>query len=81
MDAILDSLNSLKIFVSIHPIIISVIVGPKMCTTLAKEGNKSGPAECGRMDNATGEFIEGSVWHSCEEWCLSKVNCYAAFIV
>ena len=49
-----------------------MFVGPKMCTTLAKEGNKSGPAECGRMDNATGEFIEGSVWHSCEEWCLSK---------
>ena len=61
-------------FVIIHPKLIPIFVGPKMCTTLAKEGNKSGPAECGRMDNATGEPIEGSVWHSCEEWCLSKVN-------
>ena len=45
-----------------------------MCTTLSKEGNKSGNAECGMVDNITGEYIEGTVWHSCEEWCLSKVN-------
>ena len=49
------------------------ISGPKMCTTLSKEGNLSGNAECGLVDNITGEYIEGSVWHSCEEWCLSKV--------
>ena len=49
------------------------IAGPKMCTTLSKEGNLSGNAECGLVDNITGEYIEGSVWHSCEEWCLSKV--------
>ena len=45
-----------------------------MCTTLSKEGNKSGNAECGQVDNITGEYIDGTVWHSCEEWCLSKVN-------
>ena len=49
-------------------------LGPKMCTTLAKEGNMSGNEACGMVDNVTGEFIEGSIWHSCEEWCLSKVN-------
>ena len=49
--------------------------GPKMCTTLSKEANKSGNLECGREDpDNPGEFLEGSVWHSCEEWCLSKVT-------
>ena len=62
---------------SIDPKLTSLFLGPKMCTTLAKEGNKSGNAECGRVDNATGEFIEGSVWHSCEEWCLSKVRLFS----
>ena len=49
-------------------------LGPKMCTTLAKHGNLSGNEACGSVDNVTGEFIDGTVWHSCEEWCLSKVN-------
>ena len=49
-------------------------IGPKMCTTLAKHGNLSGNEVCGLVDNVTGEFIDGTVWHSCEEWCLSKVN-------
>ena len=48
-------------------------IGPKMCTTLAKHGNLSGNEVCGLVDNVTGEFIDGTVWHSCEEWCLSKV--------
>jgi len=43
-----------------------------MCTTLAKHGNLSGNEVCGLVDNVTGEFIDGTVWHSCEEWCLSK---------
>ena len=35
--------------------------GPKMCTTLSKEGNLTGIETC---EN----------WSSCEEWCLSKVR-------
>ena len=52
-----------------------------MCTTLAKHGNLSGNEVCGSVDNVTGEFIEGSVWHSCEEWCLSKVIRMIRFIL
>ena len=56
-----------------------------MCTTLSKEGNMSGDLQCGmldpeielkRLDDPTieSQIIEGSVWHSCEELCLSKVK-------
>eukprot|EP00095_Tigriopus_kingsejongensis_P007120 maker-scaffold303_size215788-snap-gene-1.14 protein:Tk07120 transcript:maker-scaffold303_size215788-snap-gene-1.14-mRNA-1 annotation:"GL12734" len=37
----------------------SPLQGPKMCTTLAMQGNLSGPESC-------------QEWWSCEEWCLSK---------
>ena len=50
-----------------------------MCTTLSKEGNLSGNLQCGVLDPEDKEnktIVEGSVWHSCEEWCLSKVNCF-----
>ena len=42
----------------------SNLTGPKMCTTLAKEGNLTTP-NCGV--NGTDE----QAWSSCEEWCLS----------
>ena len=45
----------------------SKLVGPKMCTTLIKEGNLTGIETCDK-------------WSSCEEWCLSKVS-YTRLIV
>jgi hypothetical protein len=45
----------------------STLEGPKMCTTLTKEGNLTGSTE--------GEACGGDQpWSSCEEWCLSMVS-------
>ncbi len=44
----------------------STLEGPKMCTTLATEGNLTNTDACG------GE----KAWSSCEEWCLSMVRRY-----
>ncbi len=39
----------------------STLQGPKMCTTLSKEGNLTGEEVC-------------LGWTSCHEWCLSVVS-------
>lgn len=48
------------IYLPAKVVLESNLAGPKMCTTLSKEGNLTGESKC--------------TWHSCEEWCLSKSN-------
>jgi hypothetical protein len=49
------------IYLPAKVVLESTLQGPKMCTTLSKEGNLSGIETC-------------QDWSSCEEWCLSIVS-------
>lgn len=49
------------VYVPAQIVLESNLQGPKMCTTLSKQGNLSGIDVC-------------NGWTSCAEWCLSKVS-------
>jgi len=49
------------IYLPAKTVLDSTLQGPKMCTTLAKEGNLTGEEIC-------------LGWTSCHEWCLSVVS-------
>ena len=55
------------IYLPAKVVLESTLQGPKMCTTLSKEGNLSGIETC-------------QDWSSCEEWCLSIVSRWRQFM-